>query len=277
MSTPCWSNMLDSLIVITRIIVLVYVGLLILLVGCQRQLIYYPTKAREADLLEEARLSGMQPWRNEQGELIGWRPSSDDLERDAMILFHGNAGYALHRTYLVYGFESRMAVYLFEYPGYGSRSGKPSEKNIFKAAEDAFQQAQAERSGRIYLAGESLGTGVAAHLAGTYPDQVSGALLITPFNSLLNVARSHYPYLPVRWLMRDQYDSARALKTYHGPIAVLLAGDDEVIPVRFGQALYDGYQGPKQRWIQEGRGHNTLDYSPNSPWWAEVKQFLTRR
>jgi hypothetical protein len=267
--------MWDSLIVITRIIVLVYVGLVILLAGCQRQMIYYPSKAREADLLVEARLSGMEPWRNEQGELIGWRAASDNPDRDVMIVFHGNAGYALHRTYLVYGFDSSMDVYLFEYPGYGARDGKPSEKSIFKAAEEALLQARTERSGRIFLAGESLGSGVAAHLAGAHPELVAGALMITPFSSLVDVARSHYPYLPVRLLLRDKYENAKALKTYRGPIAVLLAGEDEVIPVRFGQKLYDGYEGPKQRWVQVGRRHNTLDYSPGSPWWKEVARFLT--
>lgn len=266
--------MWDSIFVLIRVVALVYVGLLLVLAGCQRGMIYYPTRAGESDAMAMAATDGLKPWRNGDGDIIGWRSSRAPDDADALLIFHGNAGFAAHRGYLVRGFEPDFAVYLFEYPGYGARGGKPSEKAFYAAGEEALDQLREERAGRVFLGGESLGSGVATHLAGAHPDRVSGLFLITPFSSLVDVARSHYPIFPVRWLMRDRYESAKHLETYDGPIAVLLAGRDEVVPARFGQKLYDGYDGPKKIWIQEDRSHNTLDYSPTRVWWNEVAEFL---
>lgn len=266
--------MWESIFVLVRISVLVYVGLILVLAGCQRGMIYYPTRASESDTSAMAAIDGLAPWRNADGVIIGWRPERPNAGKDRLLVFHGNAGFAAHRGYLAQGFERHFAVYLFEYPGYGAREGKPSEKAFTAAATDAFMQLRRETDGRIFLGGESLGTGVAAHLAGAHPDQVAGLFLITPFDSLVAVARSHYPVFPVGWILRDRYESAKHLETYQGRLAVLLAEHDEVIPARFGQALYDGYDGPKQLWIQTGRSHNTLDYSRGGHWWNEVAAFL---
>ncbi len=267
--------MWDSVIVIVRVVALVYIGLIIVLAGCQRSMIYYPTRASEPNALQLAATDGLEPWRNAEDEIIGWRSAHAADDADVMLVFHGNAGFAAHRGYWVHGFAPTLTVYIFEYPGYGTRSGKTSEKSFYAAAQEAFEQLQMERSRRIFLGGESLGTGVAAYLAGAQPDRVAGLFLITPFDSLVEVARSHYPIFPVRWFMRDRYESAKHLQHYDGPVAMVLAERDEVVPARFGQRLYDGYDGPKRLWVQEGRTHNTLDLHPGSVWWNEVTAFLT--
>ena len=82
------------------------------------------------------------------------------------------------------------------------------------------------------------------------------------------------PFLPVQRILRERYDAAEDLKGYAGPVAVLLAGRDEIIPVKFGQRLFDGYPGPKRLWVQEDRGHNSLDYDPQAGWWREMTGFL---
>jgi len=106
------------------------------------------------------------------------------------------------------------------------------------------------------------------------PEEIDGLILITPFSSLEDVATHHYPFLPVRLLLREHYDNVAALSAYNGPLAVILAGDDEIIPARYGQKLYQSYSGPKRIWIQHGRGHNTLDYTPQAPWWNEMAAFF---
>lgn len=267
--------MWDSVIVLARVAILVYVGLLVVLAGCQRGMIYYPTRANEQNATQLAATDGLEPWRNAAGEIIGWRPVHEP-NADVMLAFHGNAGFAAQRGYLVHGFAPRIAVYLFEYPGYGTRAGKPSEQTFVDAATDALKQLRSETTGKLFLAGESLGSGVAAHLAGAHHDVVDGIFLITPFNSLVDVAQSHYPIFPVRLLMRDRYESAKHLQAYRGPVAILLAGRDEVVPARFGQKLYDRYDGPKRVWVQGDRTHNTLDYGRAAPWWNEVAAFLYR-
>ena len=72
-------------------------------------------------------------------------------------------------------------------------------------------------------------------------------------------------------------EAAAALKEYSGPVAVLLAGEDYIVPTRFGQKLFDDYRGPKKLWVQQNAGHNSLDYNPKAAWWKEVSDFLMQR
>ncbi len=146
---------------------------------------------------------------------------------------------------------------------------------MIAAAEEALRNVPAD--GRpLFVAGESLGTGVAAALAARHPERVAGLLLITPFLNLADVGRRHYPWLPVRLLLRDRYDSRAALRRYRGPAAFLLADHDEVVSAESGRLLYESYQGPKRLWRQAG-GHNTINYSPNAAWWRETAKFLQNR
>ncbi len=267
--------------VVCRMTLMVYAGLTAYLYFSQRRMIYYPVKAPLPEMVLRGARLGWQPWLNAEGELIGWMPEGTPGPSDDVVLvFHGNAGSALDRQYFADGFSGieggpSFTVYLCEYPGYGSRSGRPSETSFSEAADEAFRLLrQLAPDGRIFVAGESLGSGVAAGLAGRTPDEVSGLLLVTAFSSMADVAHSYYPYLPVRWLLRDRYDNIKALNGYRGPVAILLARQDEVVPTRFGQRLYDAYEGPKRLWLQDSR-HNSLDYRPGLSWWREVGAFLT--
>jgi len=244
--------------------------------GCQRQFIYYPATASEARLMPEAEGSGMRAWRGPDNELIGWRPVSSGAER-RMLVFHGNAGYALHRSYYVEalsGLDESFEVFILEYPGYGARSGRPSEEKNYTAAEEALRLLFQEDERPVFLTGESLGSGVASEMAARFPDQVEGLLLVTPFTTLREAGRAHFPAFLLNLILTEEYDNVQALKSYRGPLAVLLAEHDEVVPARLGRELYDTYGGPKKIWIQRGRTHNTLNLSPSAAWWEEVVEFL---
>lgn len=263
------------------ILVLIYGGLVLIMAGCQREMIYFPSTSPEEHLLKEAQAKGMTAWRNADHELIGWKKSSPEPGNggNAVVIFHGNAGYALHRDYFVDGFlaledQQPWTIHIFEYPGYGARQGRPSEERFKAAAGEALAGLLGENYDRLFLVGESLGTGVATYLAGRYADRIAGLLLITPFTSLVEVGRKHYPIFPVGMLLRDRYDNLEPLQGYGGPVAFLLAGADEIIPPALGRRLYAAYAGPKHLWVQEGRGHNSLNYHPKAAWWQEVVDFL---
>jgi len=273
--------MLLTVLKMLGILVLIYGGLLLFVVGCQRKMIYFPSQGPEELLLKEAKAKGMTAWRDAEGNLIGWKASPEDGTEggNAVVVFHGNAGYALHRAYFVDGFLSLndqppWTVYIFEYPGYGARPGRPSEETLKATAGKAVESLFGEDFSRILLVGESLGTGIATHLANRFPDRIDGLLLITPFTSFVDVGRKHYPIFPVGLLLRERYNNRKALQGYHGPVAFLIAGADEIIPPALGRRLYEAYEGPKRLWVQEGRGHNTLDYHPRASWWSEVTEFL---
>lgn len=263
------------------IFVLVYVGLSLLLVGCQRKMIYYPSHDSEESLLQGAQTKGMSAWRNADGELIGWKASvlHNGKGRNAVVVFHGNAGYALHRDYLINGFlalddQQSWTIHVFEYPGYGARKGPPSEEHIKATAGEAVKSLFNENYDHIFLVGESIGTGVATHLAEQFSERIKGVLLITPFTSLVDVGKTHYPFFPIEWLLRERYDNIKPLKGYGGPVAFLIAEADEIVTASLGHKLYETYSGPKKLWVQKGRRHNTLNYDPRASWWKEVVSFF---
>lgn len=266
--------MWNSLIIIVRMAALVYVGLLLVLAGCQRSMIFYPARSSEQQALSIAAVDGLAPWRDGDGMMIGWQYTRANEGAPPMLLFHGNAGFAAQRGYFAHGFSPDLQVFIMEYPGYGTRPGRPSESAFYEAALAAFAQLREEHDGPIFLGGESLGTGVATFLASQHPDEVAGLFLATPFNNLAAVARSHYPVFPIRLFLRHRFPNDEHLQNYRGPVAMLLAEADEVVPARFGQKLYDGFAGPKRLWVQDGVSHNTLNYSPVSRWWREVVDFL---
>ena len=208
-----------AMVPVARILVLVLGGI-VLLAALQRQLIFFPQTAAEPALLHEADRIGLQPWRDRAGALIGWRAPGREGAGARMLVLHGNAGYALHRLYYVQGLHAlgnSWDVILFEYPGYGARTGTASADSFRDSATAAVDLLLAEDDRPLYLLGESLGSGVASYLAASLPEQVAGLLLVTPFTSLADVAAQHYPVLPIRALLRENFDSAESLQSYAGP------------------------------------------------------------
>ena len=276
MSTPRASSLRKRIMWKIAIVLLTIYGTsLLTLFFSQRSFMYHPNIGAEAGFLAKAKAHGVRPWRDESGKLIGWKRENMGAKKKMLIL-HGNGGDALSRTYLMDGFEKigGWDFYVLEFPGYGWREGAATESTIMAAANDALKELQRKDDRPIFAGGESLGTGVACLLAAKNPDAIQGLFLVTPYTSTSDVAEGRFPFFPVRLLMQDRYDATRALKEYSGPVAVVLAGNDYIVPTRFGQALFDGYDGPKKLWIQPSAGHNTLDYDASAGWWKEVAHFL---
>jgi len=124
------------------------------------------------------------------------------------------------------------------------------------------------------LWGESLGAGVVAAVAAEPAAPVAGLVLLTPWDSLPDLAQHLYPFLPVRWLLRDRYDSVRNLAGVTVPVAVVIAEQDEIIPFAHSQRLYESVAAPKQRWVLPGAGHNTWPAEAHHAWWGEVIAFV---
>jgi len=118
--------------------------------------------------------------------------------------------------------------------------------------------------------GRSLGSGAAVALA--TERQVSGVVLVTPFDSLVEVAKHHYPYLPVRLMLRHPFDSATHAPMLTMPILCIAAARDDVIPVERARAIFEAWGGPKQ-WVElKGADHNSTDGVPE--FWRSITAFL---
>jgi uncharacterized protein len=159
------------------------------------------------------------------------------------LMLHGNAGQAEHRDYILSLLSSTDSLYVLEYPGFGLRPGKPSRESLNAAALEAYNHLRTQNPGTpIGVIGESIGSGPACELARapTPPDKI---VLLTPFDTLANAAASHFPFLPVRLLLRDRWDNVAALRGYRGPVEIVGASRDEVIPIALAKALADQHPG----------------------------------
>lgn len=236
-------------------------------------MLYFPTKHSEPAALEHAKDIGLEPWRDEAGALVGWRrPSVKAFAR--LLIFHGNAGCALDRDYYANAFGGHWEVYLFEYPGYGSRDGKPGKSAFIEAGTAAVENLLSTDSRPIFLLGESIGSGTAAAIAGAMPAKIGGVALMLPFARLEEVAKEKFPWLPVSLLLRDKFDNIGALSTYRRPIAVIVAEKDEVVGSAQGHKLYEAYAGPKKLIILPNATHNRFPSGPDAEWFREVSLFF---
>jgi pimeloyl-ACP methyl ester carboxylesterase len=272
------SNMFQSrwgrgIVRLAKLLALIYGGLLLTVFLGQRSFLYHPYRASAESFIKTAQSQGLESWQNASGQFIGWKHTAQGKgPHDRVLILHGNAGCAIDRVDYAEALASAedCDVYLLEYPGFGARPGAPSQESLFHAAAEAL--ALLGKEAPVYLVGESLGTGVAAYLAGTHPEAVAGVLLVAPYHNMTDVAQHHMPIFPVSWLLRDKFPSGTYLSNYHGPVGMLLAGQDVVIPNRFGRQLYESYAGPKKLWENPQAGHNDLPDEP-AEWWRELFSF----
>ena len=258
-----------------RILILAYLGLMLFLGACQNKLLYFASRASEAELLSVAKAENLEPWQDSAGSIIGWRTKNNSAPR-RIVVFHGNAGYALHRTYYTDALARHgWQVFLFEYPGYGARAGSPGRATFIPAGRSALEQLLAEDSRPLFVLGESIGSGTASALAAELPDRIRGLALIIPFARLVEVAKWHFPYLPVGVLLRDKFDNIDALGKYRGPVVFVVAEKDEVVSPQQGHKLHDSYGGgPKLLITWPDATHNNFPSNFSAEWWKQLSDFL---
>jgi uncharacterized protein len=193
----------------------------------QRKLLYHPDTYSTEVLVAQSGTDSFRPW-----------PSHDDYRgllteprevhpRGTILYLHGNAGSALDWT----DFRQSAAplgyrLILLEYPGFGARAGNPTEAALTADATRSVELARAQFGQPLFLFGESLGSGVAAATVATAGKHLDGLLLATPWDDLPRVAQKTFWLLPVKWLVRDRFDSVRNLAGYPGPLAVVMATAD---------------------------------------------------
>ena len=254
-----------------------YAGLCFLAFLVQRRMTYFPDRETEPEAIQRAVGIRLVPWRDAKGSVLGWRRAARS-GAPRMLVLHGNAGDALGRVdYLPVLEAAGFEGVLLEYPGYGPRAGDPAEATLVADARAALRQLKAESIAPVFLLGESLGSGVAVQVAAAEPGQVAGLLLTVPFARMTEVAAHHYPYLPMGLIMRDRWDSQGALRRYPGPVAVLIAGRDEVVGAEQGRKLVREATGPARAWEVAGATHNSLPMVPGRPPWPEALGFLRNR
>ncbi len=235
------------------LVLLAYIGICVWVRVHQRELLYYPQSTRAE--LQATNFSIMR----DGVVLRGWVINPD--MPDPILYFGGNAErIEKDRSNFAQWFPGH-SIYLLAYRGYGASDGNPSEAALFADALSEFDQVQASHAGQpISIIGRSLGSGVAAYLSAHRP--VAKMVLVTPFDSMVGVAQMDFPWLPMRMLIQDHYDSASYLMNDHHPVLILRAGNDEVVPKEATDRLIQIFPSAPTVIDIPGHGHDDIHKAP---------------
>lgn len=232
----------------------------------QDRLLYFPARTSVERIVGD----GLRAWPSAQ-DFRGLVAEPSGTVRATAIVFHGNAGHAGYRDYYVRALlPIGLRVVLAEYPGYGPRAGTTNEASLLADAEETVALAHRQYGGPLLMIGESLGAAVAAAAAAQHPERALGLLLITPWDRLAHVGAYHYPWLPVRWMLRDEYDNAARLTDFDRPVVIAVAERDSIVPARFGIALYSSLKGPRHLLVIPASDHNDWPDHVDASWWRDV-------
>jgi pimeloyl-ACP methyl ester carboxylesterase len=229
-----------------------YVVMCCVLYVMQDKLLYFPTpqaqpRGANALLIRSGELA-LKVW-----ELQAYLP-------EALLYFGGNAeDVAAKIPEYAAAFPDR-AVYLVHYRGYGGNPGIPSEERLIADGQAIYDHLKT-RHPQIAVMGRSLGSGVATAVAATRP--VEKLILVTPYDSIAKVAADHYGWAPVRWLVRDSYDSVRRMKDVKAQVLVVIAERDDVVRRPRSEALVEAIpQNLRQVKIFPNATHNDINMQP---------------
>ena len=235
----------------------------------QERLLYFPAQAT----VEDVTRGGLRAWPSPQ-DFRGLVAEPVGAVRGTAIVFHGNAGHAGHRAFYAQALTPLgWRVILAEYPGYGPRTGLLGEASLVADAEQTVALAHRQYGGPLLLAGESLGAAVAAAAGARLPGLIAGLLLITPWDRLASVGSHHYPWLPVKWMLRDDYDTLARLASFDRPTVVAIAERDSIVPAHLGTALHAALGSPKQLLVIQGSDHNDWPDRVDAAWWRAIVAF----
>lgn len=241
-----------TVLIYAAFIALVYLGLCAVLFTFQRSLIYFPQSGSPADRTAIITLPV------DGGEVLVTARRRSGAK--ALLYFGGNAEDVAYSLPSLAAAFPDHAVYLLNYRGFGGSSGSPSEAALFADALALYDRIRKDHQD-IVLVGRSLGSGVAVYLASHRP--VARLVLVTPYDSLEDVAARHYPFFPVRWLLLDKFESSKYAKQVTAPTLVIAAEHDEIIPRASTRALVTRFRdGVATLKVIPGAGHNTISEMP---------------
>lgn len=203
--------------------------------------------------------------------LRGWLVNPE-LAREKLLIYYG--GNAEDIFLNIDEFRDINAASLFvAYRGYGPSDGRPGEAELFADSLAVIDDMVGRYSPKeIFLIGRSLGSGVACYAAANR--QIHGAVLVTPYDSVENIARSAYPWLPVSMLLKHRFNSLRYLPRITCPLLVIYGGRDRVVPPGRTENLIDHMVGEKEIVFIKRAHHATIDMFQE--YWAALLDFINR-
>ena len=255
-------------------IVVAYLVILLFIYFYQRNLLYHPSENNYQN--DEVKFNYEEVYIEVDNDikLKSWFINKDLKKFKTLLIYHGNAGDLSNRIYKLNELNKlKINILLISWRGFSGNKGSPTEKNLYKDAEAAIKWLNKKdvNNNQIILYGESLGTGVAVEMAKI--NDFNGIILESPFTSIENSAKIYYPYLPVKYLLKDRYDTISKINMVKSPIMIMHGEKDDVVPFSMGKILFEKANSPKHSYFTSTDDH-MMEF--NSELLEAIKNFVEK-
>jgi len=244
-------------------LVVIYFFILISTYLFQRNLLYHPTENNYFGDQLSVPIEKVKIKTDDNIELLSWFHNKNLNNYKTILFLHGNAGSLENRIHKINHFKDiNVNFLLLAWRGFSGNKGKPTEKGLYDDAKSAvaWLKSKGVKEHNIVIYGESLGTGVATEI--TQNKNFAGIILESPFTSMIDAGKDKYPYLPVRLLLKDKYESDKKLKNINIPILIMHGKVDNIVPFHMGKKMYELANQPKYYYFSEYDDH-MMEYNEN--------------
>jgi fermentation-respiration switch protein FrsA (DUF1100 family) len=258
-------------------VAVVYLGLMVVAMFFEERLIFFPSRYPEGDwnprglTVEDAEFTA-----DDGVRLHGWFCPVEN-PRAVVLVSHGNAGNITHRDEEIKLWQRHLGVsiFIYDYRGFGRSEGSPNEAGVYADVRAAYRWLTEQKqiaAEEIVLRGESIGSAVSLQLALEVPHRA--LIMESPFTSAVAMGQRSFPFLPVRWVMRNRFDSDRKISQYRGPLLITHGTRDSIVPFEMGEALFGLANDPKKFYPVRGADHNDVPFTGGAAYFRAIDEFL---
>ena len=247
---------MNFFVLILLIFILTYFLILFSTYIFQRNLLYHPTENNYSGDQISVDVEKIKIRTQDNIELVSWYHKKNLNNYKTILFLHGNAGSLENRIHKINHFRDMNVNFLIiAWRGFSGNEGKPTEKGLYEDARSAVRwlKSYGVKENNIIIYGESLGTGVATEIAQN--KNFAGVILESPFTSMIDAGKDKYPYLPVRLLLKDKYESDKKIKNVKSPVLIMHGKVDNIVPFHMGKKMYELANEPKYYYFSEYDDH----------------------
>ena len=260
--------------ILTTSAIVIYLILLTLIYINQRKLLYLPSENNYLDDPINFTYNEFFIEVDKDVEIKSWLIEKDLKKYKTILFLHGNAGNLFNRSYKLNRLnELNLNVLIISWRSFSGNPGKPNETNLYGDAKKAVKwlNGKGVETENIILYGESLGTGVAVEIGQT--NKFNSIILESPYTSMVKAAKIYYPYLPVKFLLKDKYESEKKIKNIKTPVLIMHGKKDNIVPFYMGKKLFEIANKPK-KFLQIEEDDHMLSF--NDSLLLEIKNFINK-
>jgi len=254
---------MDYLTIISLTFVIFYFIIIIGVYTFQRNLLYHPFENNYSGDKLIVKIEKVKIKTQDSIELLAWYHNKNINNYKTVLFLHGNAGSLENRIHKINHFKDiNINFLIIAWRGFSGNKGQPNEKGLYEDARSAVDWLKKKGviEKNIIIYGESLGTGVAVEI--TQNRNFAGIILESPFTSMIDAGKDKYPFLPVKMLLKDKYESDKKIKNIKIPILIMHGKVDKIVPFKMGKKLYELANKPKYSYFSEYDNH-MMNYDKN--------------